>query len=135
MNTGQDWKIHVTRSINATFGSNVTIACNFTYPLKYHTENVEVYWKKRVKPDFDINDADKNAFVFHTNDTFVLEKYRTKTKLIGDKTHGNCSLRIQNIVDNEPGIYVRVIGKGEKFSFKKDCVTISVSGKNFSKTF
>lgn len=47
-------------------------------------------------------DLEKNAFVFHTNNTFVLEKYRGKSKLIGDKDKGNCSLMIPDIKENEP---------------------------------
>lgn len=134
LNTGQRWTINVTRHINATLGSNVTIPCTFTYPLEHHTKNVEVYWKKPGKK-LHIKDKDPNPFVYHTNDTFVLEMYRGKTMLIGNKSNGNCSLKILNVMENEPEIYVRIAAKGQNYSFKAHSVSISVLGKNFSKTF
>ncbi|XP_044065397.1 sialic acid-binding Ig-like lectin 10 isoform X2 [Siniperca chuatsi] len=125
---GQTWNVSVTRHINALLGSDVDIPCTFTYPPEHHTKDVQVYWKKPERSTFNINDNDKNAFVFHTNETFVVEKYKGKTKLTGDKVKGNCSLKIQNIMENEPNIYVRVIAKGDNYSFKTDFVSISVSG-------
>ncbi|XP_039661420.1 uncharacterized protein LOC120562047 isoform X2 [Perca fluviatilis] len=124
---GDDWSVSVDRIIHATLGSNVTIPCSFTYPLKYHTEKVQVHWKKSgVKHNLNIFDKDSNAFVFHPNDTFVLEKYRGKTKLTGNKTKGDCTLEIFNISEYVPNIYVRVIAKNN-YSFWKDTVTIHVS--------
>lgn len=115
-------------------GSDVTINCMFDYPTKEHTDNVQVYWKKRERSTFKISDNDKNAFVFHPNDTFVLEKYRGKTTLIGNPAEKNCSLLISGITENEPNIYVRVISKVDNYSFVKDFVSISLSGKSLSKT-
>uniref|UniRef100_A0A3Q3KDY0 Immunoglobulin V-set domain-containing protein n=1 Tax=Monopterus albus TaxID=43700 RepID=A0A3Q3KDY0_MONAL len=129
------WNITVTRYINAQWGSEVTIPCVFTYPAKHHTENVQVYWKKPGRSNFVTGDKDVNSFVFHPNDTYVLEKYRRKTMLIGNKNNGNCSLRILNVTDNEPELYMRLIGKGEKYSFRKDFVSLFVYGKSFSNTF
>ncbi|XP_070768528.1 uncharacterized protein [Enoplosus armatus] len=100
----------------------------FNYTSKYPTEDVEVYWKKPVRSKFKITDNDKNAFVFHTNESFVLEKYKGKTKLTGNAAEGNCSLMILNIMENEPNIYVRVIAKSDNYSFIKNPVSISVSG-------
>lgn len=117
----------------AELGSNVTIPCTYTYPHLYFTEDVQVYWKKLQKSTFDTKDNDKNAFVYHKNDSFVLEKYRGKTMLIGNKDNGNCSLVIQNVQDNDQDIYLRIIVKGQQYSFKKKRVTISVRGKNFRK--
>lgn len=132
LNTGQEWNINVPRSINATLDSNVTIPCNFTYPEEFHTDNVKVYWKKiNVKSIFNTHDNDQNAFVTHTNTTFVLEKYRNKTRLIGNETPKNCSLMILDIKENEQGIYVRIIAK-DNYSFNKNIVSIFVNGKNFT---
>ncbi|XP_056300836.1 uncharacterized protein LOC130213334 [Pseudoliparis swirei] len=125
---GQSWNISVTKSITATLGSNVTIECSFTVPSKQRTESVQVYWKKPERSNFNTFDNDPNAFVFHPNDTLVLEKYRGKTKLIGNKSKGDCSLKICDITDNVPNIYVRVIAKGDNYSFKANSVSISVSG-------
>ncbi|XP_034409174.1 uncharacterized protein LOC117745169 isoform X2 [Cyclopterus lumpus] len=125
---GQSWNISVPRYIPTTLGSNVTIGCTFTVPPKSRTESVQVYWKKPERSKFNTFDKDPNAYVFHPNDTFVLEKYRGKTKLIGNKSKGDCSLTIYNIKDNVPNIYVRVIAKGDNYSFKANFVSISVSG-------
>lgn len=111
------------------------VPCTFTYPPELYTEDVQVYWKKPGRSNFDTDDIDKNSFVFHTNDTFVLEKYRGKTKLIGNKDKGNCSLMIQGIKENEPNIYVRVIAKGDQYSFHLKFVSISLPGKNSSQAF
>ncbi|XP_068592648.1 sialic acid-binding Ig-like lectin 10 [Cebidichthys violaceus] len=125
---GQSWHVNVSRRINATLGSNVTIPCTFTIPPEYNTQSVEVYWKKREGSDLDSSKNNRNAFVFHPNNTLVLEKYRGKTKLIGNESKGNCSLKIFDIMNNEQNIYVRVIAKGESYSFYTDSVSISVSG-------
>lgn len=135
LNAGEKWGINVTRHINATLGSDVTVSCTFTFPGKQTTKDVQVYWKLPVRSSFDIKELDKNAFIFHPNNTFVLEKYRGKTKLTGDKDEGSCSLMIQDINENEPNIYVRVIANDQKYSFKKEFVSIALHGKNFTKTF
>lgn len=135
MNTGQTWDVNVTRQIRAELDSDVIVPCTFTYPPEFYTEDVQVYWKKPGRSNLNTDDIDKNSFVFHTNDTFVLEKYRGKTKLIGNKDKGNCSLMIQGIKENEPNIYVRVIAKGDQYSFYLKFVSISLSGKNSSQAF
>ncbi|XP_078109369.1 uncharacterized protein LOC144519808 isoform X1 [Sander vitreus] len=124
---GQNWNVSVNKIITETLGSNVTIPCSFTYPPKHHTEKVQVYWKKLGERNtFNTFDKDRNAFVFHPNDTFVLEKYRGKTKLSGNKAKGDCTLKIFNVSEYEPNIYVRVIAK-DNYSFTADTVTIYVS--------
>ncbi|XP_047188158.1 uncharacterized protein LOC118300591 isoform X2 [Scophthalmus maximus] len=125
---GQIWSINVTTHINATLGASMTIPCTFTYPKKHHTKDVQVYWKKPGKTKIKTSDNDKNQFVFHTNSTFVIEKYRGKTNLIGDKANGDCSLKIVNIMENEPKIYVRLVAKDQNYSFVNKPVSIFVSG-------
>lgn len=131
MNTGQKWNIHVPGPISAKLDSNVTINCTFTYPIEFHTPTVKVYWKKKVKSTVNTYDNDKNAFITHTNPGLVLEKYRNKTKLIGNETKNNCSLMIMDIKGNEQGLYVRIIAK-DNYSFYDKTVSILVNGKNFT---
>ncbi|XP_075965702.1 uncharacterized protein LOC142969604 [Anarhichas minor] len=128
---GQRWDVHLSGYINATLGSDVTILCTFTIPPLYQNESVKVYWKKREGRNFDSITNNKNPYVFHPNNALVLEKYRGKTKLIGDESKGNCSLKISNIRHNEANIYVRVMAK-EYFSFYDNSVSISVSGLGVS---
>lgn len=130
--TGQPWNVSVPESISTTVGSDVTIPCTFTYPKMYHTDNVQVYWKKKVRSSFNTYDKDRNAFIYHPNSTFVLENYKTKTEITGDKAKGNCSMMIFNISDSDKDIYVRIIAKGDNYSFLKNPVSIFVKGKNFA---
>ncbi|XP_037309755.1 uncharacterized protein LOC119197492 isoform X2 [Pungitius pungitius] len=125
---GEGWNIEVSRHINATKGSNMTIQCRFTVPKNECTESVKVFWKSPEQSTFNTFDKDQNAFIFHPNETFVLEKYRGKTQLVGNKSARNCSLKIVNISENIPNIYLRVIAKRDNYSFVKDFVSISVSG-------
>lgn len=132
LNTGQGWNISVPESVSAEWGSNVIVPCSFTYPTVDKTKDVKVYWKKNYhKSEVETGDNDINAFVFHTNDSYVLGKYQGKTKLIGNKDEGNCTLEIQDIRESEPSIYVRVIAKNP-YSFNNIPVQIILSGENFS---
>ncbi|KAK2844406.1 hypothetical protein Q5P01_011065 [Channa striata] len=128
---GQCWNISVPEHINATLGSDVTIDCTFTCPKEYNMENVKVYWKK-IGKNIEIDEKEKNPFIYHTNKALVLEEYRHRTQLIGSATKGNCSLLILNVRENESGLYVRLDtgGKDKKYSFMKYSVSIFVSGVN-----
>lgn len=123
--TGQRWEVNVPRHITAVPGSNLTIPCSFTYPAKHHTEHVQLYWKLLKRSHFKTNDKDPNAFLFHPNETFVTEKYRGRTQVSGNKGNGSCSLKIWRIVDRELKTYLRVIAKGDNYSFVKELVSIS----------
>ncbi|KAM4580516.1 uncharacterized protein PAE49_005334 [Odontesthes bonariensis] len=125
---GQKWGITVERHITEQRGANLTILCHFTYPTAQHTKDVKVYWKTQGKSECSKNDNDRSAFVFHPQDSCVVPKYRGKTKLIGDKLKGNCSLLITDIREGEPGIYVRISGLNDSYSFKQNPVSISLNG-------
>ncbi|XP_010787965.1 sialic acid-binding Ig-like lectin 12 [Notothenia coriiceps] len=125
--TDQNWNVNVTRNIQATLGSNVTIDCSFTYPHNLSSENVKVYWKTFERSNFSL-DKDPDAFVFHPNKALVNEKYREKTKLFGNVTQKSCSLWIFNFTDEKLNIYMRAMGKEWMYSYRKNNVSISVSG-------
>ncbi|KAL3060442.1 hypothetical protein OYC64_014903 [Pagothenia borchgrevinki] len=125
--TDQDWNVNVTRNIQAALGSNVSIDCSFTYPPNKSSENVKVYWKTFERSNFTL-DRDPDAFVFHPTETLVNEKYRGKTKLLGSVTQKSCSLFIFNFTDEQLQIYMRATGEGWMYSYRKDYVSISVSG-------
>ncbi|XP_028281645.1 uncharacterized protein LOC114448709 [Parambassis ranga] len=128
---GEKWNLTVSRNITAEKGSNITIPCNFTYPSKHHTDNVSVYWKKWGQSLCSKNDKDTNAFIYHPNELCVVEKYRRRTLLEGDKARGSCSLKILNITSNELDIYVRISVKGDNYSFKGNSVSIFVKGSGY----
>lgn len=134
------WKINVERKITAQPGSTVTIQCNFSYPKEISTNNVTVFWKMLSVDDqsnCSNGDKDRMAFVFNPNNHCVLEKYRGKTKLIGDPNKGNCSLQITDITDIEQAIYVRIDVQKDKYSFIKDPVRVSfsINGQNLNQLF
>lgn len=112
----------------------MTIPCVFTYPHQFYTDDVQVYWKRQERNQLVINDYDKNAFVYHTNDTWVLERYRGKTKIIGNKDKGNCSLMIQDVDQDDANLYLRVIANGNQYSFYSSSVSITLLRKNSSNT-
>ncbi|XP_044214680.1 uncharacterized protein LOC122987090 isoform X1 [Thunnus albacares] len=125
---GEGWIVHVNKTINAKLGDNVTIPCTFTYPKKNHTKEPELHWKLRRKSNNNTYDKQNNSiYLYHPNETHVEEKYRGRTKLIGNSSNGNCSLKIFNITDNEPNIYLRILTY-DNYSFVKTPVSIYVSG-------
>lgn len=105
----------------------------FTYPPEFYTEDIQIHWKRLGKNTSDAEE--KKAFVFHPNDTFVHDTYRGKTKLIGNKDKGNCSLMIQDIKESKQNIYVSIYIKGEQHCFKENTVSISLPGKKNNETF
>ncbi|XP_078789098.1 uncharacterized protein LOC101172436 isoform X2 [Oryzias latipes] len=121
------WTLNVNRNITVEKGSDVNIRCQFSYPEKHHTQDVKVYWKTDGTSVCSKTDNDKKAFVFHPNQTCVLPEFRGRTKLIGNETSGDCSLQILNITMGGV-IYVRIIAKGDQYSFKKQKVSISLRG-------
>ncbi|CAK6960438.1 sialic acid-binding Ig-like lectin 10 [Scomber scombrus] len=124
---GLEWEVIVNKTINATSCGNVTVPCTFKYPDRHRTENVQLYWKLFQPSNFTTDDNDKNAFLFHENKTFVVEEYRGRTRLVGDKKQRNCSLEITNITANETKIYLRIIAK-DNYSFINYPVSIILSG-------
>ncbi|XP_017281973.1 uncharacterized protein LOC108241975 [Kryptolebias marmoratus] len=122
---GESWTIKVDQTFNVTKGSNITILCTFTYPSGHKVQNV--YWKTVGKRECNEDDIDKNAFVFHPNNSCVLQMYREKTKLIGDIAKENCSLLIKDIQETKE-IYMRLFTDKNKYSFRQHCVSISVKG-------
>ncbi|XP_034029568.1 myelin-associated glycoprotein-like [Thalassophryne amazonica] len=125
---GQEWSVDVPSFINATLGATVTIQCTFNYPHEQQTDKVQLYWKVPISRAFDTKVEVKHAFIYHPIDAYVLKQYRTKTKLIGDKTMKNCSLMIKNIKDDINQLYLRVTGKNDSYSFVKNNVSIRVYG-------
>ncbi|PWA33612.1 hypothetical protein CCH79_00007570, partial [Gambusia affinis] len=125
------WKINVNKTINAKKGSNITIYCTFEIPPE-QKPNIIVYWKTDGSSSCSKNDNDKRAFAFHPNSSCIDQHFRSRTKLIGNASNGNCSLQIFNIMESEPSIYLRVSGRNNYYSFKEHRVSIKVDGQNLS---
>ncbi|XP_061632004.1 uncharacterized protein LOC133479284 isoform X1 [Phyllopteryx taeniolatus] len=124
---GETWGLKVNRRITAEKGKSVIIQCTFSYPPEHHTENLQLFWKLPKRSTFNTYDRDRNAFLYHPNNTFVVKKYQGKTSLIGMGNDRSCTLGITNLMDDRLVIYFRIIGK-ENFSFWDQSVTISAYG-------
>ncbi|XP_041649544.1 uncharacterized protein LOC121513691 isoform X2 [Cheilinus undulatus] len=126
----KNWTISVNESITAVRGSSVTINCTFRCPSDQCNDKVSVYWKKRQRSSITISDNDKNVFILHENNSYVLEKYRGKTELVQHNSNKDCSLKINNVTEADQGLYVRLITKTEKFSFYGNAVSVFVIDRN-----
>ncbi|XP_061920215.1 uncharacterized protein LOC133660658 [Entelurus aequoreus] len=126
---GETWGVKVNRSFTVENNKIVTIPCTFSVPPQEYHENLQLFWKVPLKSTFNTYDRDVNAFIFHPNRTFVLEKYRGKTQLLPQGNSKSCTLRISDFMDNRLHIYLRVIGKTNNYTFYNNMVTISQSGQ------
>lgn len=73
---------------------------------------------------------DKNGIIFHPRQSEMQQKYQTRTKLVGDAAHKNCSLMIDPIQPSDTGPFqFRIEINGyDNFSYKEK-VSISVKSK------
>ncbi|XP_074539101.1 uncharacterized protein LOC141800460 [Halichoeres trimaculatus] len=129
----EEWTIKVDRTFHVPRGSDLTIPCRFDCPSC--DGKVSVFWKRRIGNNSDGNDNKKNEFVYHENESLVMDRYRHKTGLVKDaKDVKNCTLRIQNVTLSDENIYVRLETEKNKYSFFKKTVSIFVSEIPISET-
>ncbi|XP_037836358.1 sialic acid-binding Ig-like lectin 5 isoform X2 [Kryptolebias marmoratus] len=71
---------------------------------------------------------DKNGYIFHPQESQILQEYRTRTKLLGDAANKNCSLLIDSLRPNDTGpFWFRIeIKDYDSFSYLNTKVSISV---------
>ncbi|XP_071326759.1 uncharacterized protein [Trachinotus anak] len=92
--------------------SCVVIPCSFQYEADVIlTRGI---WSKK-----------SGGVVFHNGQTYVLDHFKGRTRLIGDLSEGNCSLEIDDIkpFDNGPFCFYGERGH-EKYRFNNSCVFI-----------
>ncbi|XP_029593899.1 uncharacterized protein LOC115177342 isoform X2 [Salmo trutta] len=110
-------------------GEDVTIPCNVTYPPSPSKEPIQAYWKRKGNIKLNINDNDKNEFLYHPINTFVIKSFQNRTKLTGNVTKGNCSLNIKGIEEGDMrNFYLRIATGANNFSFINQLVSIQISG-------
>ncbi|CDR00732.1 unnamed protein product [Oncorhynchus mykiss] len=128
--SGVDWKADYPKVVFTNKGDDVTIPCNFTYPPSPSKETIQAYWKRLGNTKLNINDNDKNEFLYHPNNTFVIKSFQNRTNMTGNVTKGNCSLNIKRIEEGDmgPSYYLRIATGANNFSFINDLVYINVSG-------
>ncbi|CAN9514362.1 unnamed protein product [Ophioblennius macclurei] len=123
----ENWQIDVNRRFQEPSGSTIIIQCNFSYPMKYYTPDVKVYWKMDGTSNCSRTEKDKRAFVYHKKPECIHKDYRGKTDLIGDPARGNCTLMIRDVVKNESKIYMRIYARNQSYSFSMFGVNITVT--------
>ncbi|XP_020360485.1 uncharacterized protein LOC109907114 isoform X1 [Oncorhynchus kisutch] len=128
--SGVVWKADYPKVVFTKLGEDVTIPCNVTYPPSQSKGPIQAYWKRWGNTQLNINDNDKNEFLYHPNNTFVIKSFQTRTNLTGNITKGNCSLKINIIQHGDIGhfYYLRIATGADNFSFKKELVSIQISG-------
>ncbi|XP_029572873.1 uncharacterized protein LOC115164480 [Salmo trutta] len=125
--SGVDWKADYQNVVFTNKGDDVTILCNVTYPPSPSKELIQAYWKRLGTTKLNINDNDKNEFLYHPNNTFVIKSFQNRTKLTGNVAKGNCSLNIKGIEEGDMRdfYYLRIATGANNFSFINQLVSIS----------
>ncbi|XP_041726793.2 uncharacterized protein LOC121556973 [Coregonus clupeaformis] len=127
--SGVDWKANYPKVVFTNMEDDVTIPCNVTYPTSPSKKPIQAYWKRLGPTELNITDNDKNEFLYHPNNTFVIKSFQTRTMLIGNVSKGNCSLEIKRIQNGDMGpFYFRIATGANNFSFIKELVYINISG-------
>ncbi|KAI4904647.1 hypothetical protein NFI96_019431 [Prochilodus magdalenae] len=123
--SSENWTINLTeKEFHVAKSSNITINCSVTYaPPEESKKNIQGFWKAIGKGEVETKSFDKRAFIFHPNDSFVLKRFRGRTRLLGNVSDGNCSLFISNTQSSDAGeYYFRVETGTNQFSFIKKTI-------------
>ncbi|KAL7832209.1 hypothetical protein AOLI_G00297570 [Acnodon oligacanthus] len=118
--TSGNWTVTLPpRYFNITQCSNITINCTMKYPEPEEIKkNIQVFWKVKDKGTMNINSNDKNKFVYHPNDSFVMENFQRRTRLLGNINDSDCSLLIIHAQHTDVGqYYLRVETGSQEYSF------------------
>ncbi|XP_059817773.1 myeloid cell surface antigen CD33-like [Hypanus sabinus] len=93
----QEWKVIVPQTVTAQRGLCAQIPCHYTHPLREAGSTWTGIW---------INDEKPQSIVFHSKQPKkTAARFRQRTQLSGDLKNGNCSLIIENIMQEDEGSY------------------------------
>uniref|UniRef100_A0A3Q0T3D2 Ig-like domain-containing protein n=1 Tax=Amphilophus citrinellus TaxID=61819 RepID=A0A3Q0T3D2_AMPCI len=116
LSRSSSWTVDVPSSVKGLLGSCVVIPCSYSYP---HVKVIKFtgIWKT-TKGD---------QVICHSIQSETLERYRSRTKLLGDIGKKSCSLMIENLQQSDGGpFYFRIeLGGHNKYSFFNKKVSIS----------
>lgn len=119
--SAEEWTVKVAKELDALVSSCVVIPCSFTHPYgNLPTSRLKGTW---YLPN------DKKPHVYDEDDDDIMEKFRDRTKLLGQLGQRNCTLEITDIKDHDNGPFCLEIGilqaeakKNEVHSFVDNCV-------------
>ncbi|XP_036420076.1 uncharacterized protein LOC118803699 isoform X2 [Colossoma macropomum] len=129
------WSINLPeREFNIAKYTNITIKCKVTYPdPEAAKRNIQAFWKTKDKGKMSINNNDKNMFIFHPNDSFVIESFQRRTQLLGNISNHDCSLLIIRARSTDVGqYYFRVETGSDNYSFVQKNEIIHIVDVNSS---
>lgn len=122
-----EWKVTVAKELNALVTSCVVIPCSFTHPHgNLPTSRLKGIWYLSNNPDHRVYDEDTEE---------VLEKFKDRTKLLGQLGQKNCTLEIVDIKDYDNGPFcfqIRILQAEtqttptESHSFVNNCVQFKI---------
>ncbi|XP_078533301.1 uncharacterized protein LOC144819200 [Lissotriton helveticus] len=83
------WAMNVSRFVQATPGSNVTLPCTITHPLKNYTGNITTMWKRDGSRFF--------TCFFSNSKPTCLPAGGSRYQIIGNPREGDLTLQITNV--------------------------------------
>ncbi|XP_047455634.1 myeloid cell surface antigen CD33-like [Mugil cephalus] len=118
-----EWKATVVKDLDALVTSCVVVPCSFTHGGGLlPNSRLRGLWHRQDKFD---------QFIYHEDQTRVLDNFKERTQLLGRLGENNCTLEITDMKDHDNGPFcfrVEVVRKEtneptkDKFSFVEDCV-------------
>ncbi|XP_031154727.1 uncharacterized protein LOC116049323 [Sander lucioperca] len=111
--TFHDQAADVPFRFSALTGSCVVIPCSI--PYQEDEPFTRGIWSKR-----------NNDIIYHNGQTFVVDHFKGRTRMLGDLNEGNCSLEIDDIkpFDNGPFCFHAERHDKERYRFNNSCVFI-----------
>uniref|UniRef100_A0A8C9WFA6 Ig-like domain-containing protein n=1 Tax=Scleropages formosus TaxID=113540 RepID=A0A8C9WFA6_SCLFO len=118
-----EWEAEVIKKIEVLTTSCVVIPCSFEYPgvQKSHSQLRGIWYSGNAR----------DKFIYHEDDTKIVENFKGRTKMVGDLGSKNCTLEIVEFKNHDAGPYcfrIEIPG-GENFSYKDNCAQVFVTEK------